>query len=72
MKRKQEAHSVMTKQLGASRSVQPRSFVDFEVGKVTYQIDPQRRKVYRRFVEVETSRASQIMADFASLAAKKV
>ncbi len=41
-----------------------RSFVDFQFENTTYQIDPTRRKVYRSFVEVETSRASQIIATF--------
>jgi hypothetical protein len=61
----------MRKPLGASKSAQTRSFVDFKVDKITYQIDTQRRKVYRRFIEVETSRASQIMADFGGVAALK-
>ena len=28
----------------------------------TYQIDPGRKKVYRRFVEIETSKASEILS----------
>jgi len=35
-------------------------FVNFNVGDRTYQIDPQRQKVYRQFVEVETSKAFAI------------
>jgi hypothetical protein len=34
--------------------------VDFAFGDRTYQIDPQRQKVYQRFVEIESARASAI------------
>ena len=37
------------------------AFVNFSFQDRTYQIDPDRRKVYRRFVEIETSKASEIM-----------
>ena len=37
------------------------TFVNFDFQNRTYQIDPERRKVYRRFVEIETSKASEIM-----------
>ncbi len=69
--KKEEARSTMRKSLIASSASHPRSFVDFQVDDATYQIDPLRKKVYRRFVEVETSRASQIMADFAGTSGKK-
>ena len=36
--------------------------VDFDLNQRTYQIDPERKKVYRRFVEIETSRASEIIS----------
>ena len=36
--------------------------VNFEYEDHTYQIDPDRRKVYRRFVEIETSKAAQIFS----------
>jgi hypothetical protein len=36
------------------------SVVNFVFGDRTYQIDPQRQKVYRRFVEIETSKAFEI------------
>lgn len=36
--------------------------VNFDLDQRTYQIDPDRRKVYRKFVEIETSRASQIIS----------
>lgn len=38
--------------------------VDFSFGTQTYQIDPDRQKVYRRFVEIETGRASTIFASW--------
>jgi hypothetical protein len=34
--------------------------VHFDFQQRTYEIDPQRRKVYRRFVEIETSKANEI------------
>lgn len=34
--------------------------VHFDFEERTYEIDPQRRKVYRRFVEIETSKANEI------------
>ena len=33
----------------------------FDFEERTYQIDPNRNKVYRRFVEIETAKASQIL-----------
>lgn len=36
------------------------TFVDFAFGDRTYQIDPSKQKVYRRFVEIETSKAFEI------------
>jgi hypothetical protein len=36
-------------------------FVDFAYENRTYQIDPEHNKVYRRFVEIETSKSSQIL-----------
>ena len=38
------------------------SFVDFDFEQRTYQIDPVLKKVYRRFVEIETSKASHILS----------
>lgn len=40
------------------------TLVDFHFEERTYQIDPDRRKVYRRFVEIETSKASEIMSSW--------
>jgi hypothetical protein len=34
--------------------------VNFSLGDRTYQIDPERQKVYQRFVEIESARASTI------------
>jgi hypothetical protein len=43
------------------KSIQSTRFVNFDLDDRTYQIDPDRGKVYRRFVEIETSKASQIL-----------
>jgi hypothetical protein len=40
--------------------------VNFVFGDRTYQIDPQRQKVYRRFVEIETSKAFEIYSRWRS------
>ena len=36
--------------------------VNFDFQDRTYQIDPGRKKVYRRFVEIETSKAFEILS----------
>jgi hypothetical protein len=36
--------------------------VNFSFEDHTYQIDPGRKKVYRRFVEIETSKAFEILS----------
>jgi hypothetical protein len=36
--------------------------VSFEFERRTYQIDPGLRKVYRRFVEIETAKAAEIFS----------
>jgi len=38
----------------------PIRIVSFDFQDRTYQIDPARRKVYRKFVEIETSKAFEI------------
>ena len=38
--------------------------IDFSFGSLTYQIDTERQKVYRRFVEIETSRAATIYSNW--------
>jgi hypothetical protein len=44
------------------RSQETSPFVHFLHNDATYQIDPERRKVYRRFVEIETSKAAEIFS----------
>jgi hypothetical protein len=44
-----------------SRPIVP-TFVSYDFENRTYQIDPDRGKVYRRFVEIETAKASEIMS----------
>ena len=39
-----------------------RPIVNFSFGDRTYQIDPGRNKVYRRFVEIETAKAFEILS----------
>jgi len=43
-------------------SVEPTPIVNFIFQDRTYQIDEGRKKVYRRFVEIETSKASEIFS----------
>ena len=43
--------------------------IDFRFNDRTYQIDPERRKVYRRFVEIETSKAAEIFSFWRSQSA---
>jgi len=38
------------------------TYVTFDFEQRTYQIDANHNKVYRRFVEIETSKASQILS----------
>lgn len=38
--------------------------IDYSFGSQTYQIDTERQKVYRRFVEIETSRAATIYSNW--------
>ena len=40
--------------------------VDFQFEDRTYQIDPNLRKVYSRFVEIETSKAALIFSNWRS------
>ncbi len=42
----------------------PAGMIDFRFGEVSYQIDPARRKVYHRWVEVETAKTFLIMGAF--------
>ena len=55
----------MAKKKKATAKVEPKvKVVDYHFGAMTYQIDPERQKVYRRFVEIETGRASTIFASW--------
>ena len=42
--------------------VAPTPIVTFQFENRTYEIDPGLRKVYRRFVEIETSKAAEIFS----------
>ena len=44
----------------------PEMIVNFEFQDRTYQIDPGLKKVYRRFVEIETSKAAEIFSNWRS------
>ena len=52
------------------RSQDSNPFVDFSHNDRTYQIDPERRKVYRRFVELETSKAAEIFSSWRAQSAR--
>ncbi len=44
------------------RSSRPSNgMIDFSYANVSYQIDPTRRKVYQRWIEVETAKTCLIM-----------
>jgi len=49
-----------TKRRVVERRITP--IVTFEFKDRTYQIDPSQRKVYRRFVEIETAKAAEIFS----------
>lgn len=40
--------------------------VDFDFGDRTYQIDLNKQKVYRRFVEIESAKAFEILSTWRS------
>jgi len=42
----------------------PTPLVTFQFEDRTYEIDPGLRKVYRRFVEIETSKAAEIFSNW--------
>ncbi|MBI1949934.1 MAG: hypothetical protein HYS34_01045 [Acidobacteria bacterium] len=55
---------VIKKNAGIARkkASQPQNgMVNFSFANVSYQIDPSRRKVYHRWIEVETAKTCQIM-----------
>ena len=47
--------------MARKRKVKPGPMVTFQLGDRTYQIDPDLKKVYRAFVEIETAKASEIL-----------
>ena len=53
------------KKAAVTRKRQPskplNGMVDFNYANVSYQIDPTRRKVYLRWIEVETAKTCMIM-----------
>lgn len=49
----------------AQRNTEPKvNVVSYSFNDRTYQIDPSRQKVYRQFVEIETSRAFEIFSSW--------
>ncbi len=56
----------MTRKSTRTKGASEATVVNFVVGDRTYQIDPQRRKVYRSFVEIETSKAFEIFTSWRS------
>jgi len=56
----------MTRNRNRRKGETQASVVNFTFGDRTYQIDPQRQKVYRRFVEIETSKAFEIFSRWRS------
>jgi hypothetical protein len=44
------------------KPIEGSTVVNFTFQERTYQIDPRRRKVYRRFVEIETAKAAEIFS----------
>ena len=50
-----------------TKRVEPGKIVSFDFQDRTYQIDPKLQKVYRRFVEIETSKAFEIFSTWRNL-----
>lgn len=48
----------------------PYGMIDFSFGNMQYQIDMNRRKVYHRFIEVETAKTSLIMGAYTTALAQ--
>jgi len=59
------------KKASPKRPLPAPTVVDFDYDNLNYQIDTQRRKVYRKWVEVESARTYLIMSAWSSLNAKK-
>ena len=45
-----------------AKTLTPPTIVSFDFENRTYQIDADQKKVYRKFVEIETSKASTILS----------
>ena len=56
----------MSRKKAEDRNESRERVVNYSFGQQTYQIDPESHKVYRRFVEIETARASTIFASWRS------
>lgn len=58
----------MTKKAQAGRKSgskkETASIVEFNYANVSYQVDPAKRKVYHRWIEVETAKTCTIMSAF--------
>lgn len=54
----------MSRKSAGSKAESRVCVVNYSFGQKTYQIDPERQKVYRRFVEIETSKAFEIFASW--------
>jgi hypothetical protein len=59
------------KKVSPVRSEPAPTVVDFAYDNTSYQIDTQKRKVYRKWVEVESARTYLIMSAWSSLNPKK-
>jgi len=53
---------VASKKAAPKQAESVQSIVNFNLESRTYQIDPGRKKVYRSFVEIETSKAAEIFS----------
>jgi hypothetical protein len=60
---------MMTKRIAKAESAG--RIVDFAYDNTSYQIDPQRRKVYRKWIEVESARTYLIISAWSALNTKK-
>ena len=58
---REEGSDVAAKRVSRKTPTQA-PIVTFDFENRTYQIDPDRRKVYRRFVEIETAKAFEIIS----------
>ena len=54
--------AVASRKVALKKPEPVQSIVSFKLNDRTYQIEPARQKVYRSFVEIETSKAFEIYA----------